>query len=214
MPTVKLQNGNVILKDGKVSCSCCAVEPDCCMYPADKLGATPGFVAADLPATLYGKWADRADGTFTKSGDEYTLGTVTIRVNAGGTAWEFYDSTDDATSTIGSCLIRGDGNITPGNDAVEDQFDDEIEISWSGGLFDDGAASAIRDSLCAWNPDNYPVLGVELSLDSGLIVWNETDCVWEARFTAADIGSTVYIWVKESPQNTPEGHYVYDRVES
>lgn len=27
MATIKLQNGNVILKDGKVSCSCCDLEP-------------------------------------------------------------------------------------------------------------------------------------------------------------------------------------------
>jgi hypothetical protein len=27
MPTIKLQNGKVILKDGKVSCSCCDTEP-------------------------------------------------------------------------------------------------------------------------------------------------------------------------------------------
>jgi hypothetical protein len=148
MPTVKLQNGKVILKDGKVSCSCCAVEPDCCMYPADKLGATPGFVAADLPATLYGKWADRADGTFTKSGDEYTLGTVTIRVNAGGTAWEFYDSDDDATLTIGNCLIRGDGGLTPGDDTVEDQFADCYEVT---GEFISGAVQVIRNSLCEWS---------------------------------------------------------------
>jgi hypothetical protein len=152
MPTIKLQNGNVLIKNGKASCSCCDAPETCCMYPADKLDVD--FVAADLPATLYGKWGDRADGTFTKSGDEYTLDTVTIRVNSDGTAWEFYDSTDDATSTIGNCLIRGDGGLTPENDTVEDQFADEYNIKfWSGDIigtqFGD-EYTVTRISLCLW----------------------------------------------------------------
>jgi hypothetical protein len=133
---------------------CCEEEPDCCMYPADELGDT--FEAADLPDTLYGKWGDRADGTFTKSGSEYTLGTVTIRVNAGGTAWEFYDSDDDATSTIGNCLIRGDGNLTPGDDRVEDQFFDCYELIWSDDIPGNGPGSValIRSGLCFWESED------------------------------------------------------------
>jgi hypothetical protein len=149
MPTVKLQNGKVLLKDGKVSCTCCAVEPDCCMYPADELGFI--FEATELPATLYGKWAGRADGTFTKSGSTFTNGTVTIRVNSGGTAWEFYDSEDDATSTIGNCLIRGDGGLTPENDIVEDQFADCYKANFPGY----GTLTLYRVSLCIWATENY-----------------------------------------------------------
>jgi hypothetical protein len=130
----------------------CNCDPTCCMYPANRLGDT--FGAGDLPSTLYGKWGSRADGTFTKSGSTFTNGTVTIRRNTGGTAWEFYDSTDDATLTIGNCLIRGDGNLTPGDDTVEDQFADEYNIEfWSGDIigtqFGD-EYTVTRISLCLW----------------------------------------------------------------
>jgi hypothetical protein len=197
MPTVKLQNGNVILKGGKVSCSCCAVEPDCCMYPADGLGDT--FEAADLPATLYGKWDDRADGTFTKSTDTFTRGTVTIRVNSGGTAWEFYDS-DDATLTIGNCLIRGDGNITPGDDAVEDQFEDCYEVT---GEFISGAVQVIRNSLCEWN---YEFDG-EFESGGFFIIFDAVEQKWKYNGFFTGFNEEGY---KTGNQSSPVGTYNTD----
>jgi hypothetical protein len=193
MATIKLQGGKVLLKDGKVSCSCC--EP-CCMYPADGLGDT--YEAADLPATLYGKWADRADGTFTKSGDEYTLGTVTIRVNAGGTAWEFHDSDDDATSTIGNCLIRGDGNYTPEDDAVEDQFEDTYAVGNTG-------VTVTRVSLCDW-----------ISEDQAHLYFSPNDQRWEVNVFEQGIGQpddsdddseSWGIYTKDGTQDSPVGGY-------
>jgi hypothetical protein len=193
MPTVKLQNGRVILKDGKVSCSCCAAppEPSCCMYPAS--GLENSFFAADLPATLYGKWGDRADGTFTKSGDEYTLGTVTIRRNTGGTAWEFYDSTDDATRAIGNCLIRGDGGLTPGDDTVEDQFNAIYHE-------DSTLQDYTRKSLCVWG--NTPV-GPFYS--SWTLTYSTTDNKWYCFSTGMGVGP--FSGVKTGAQDSPAGTY-------
>jgi hypothetical protein len=176
MPTVKLQNGKVLLKDGKVSCTCCeSPEPGCCMYPAAGLGDT--FFAADLPATLYGKWADRADGTFTKSGSTFTNGTVTIRRNTGGTAWEFHDSTDDATLTIGNCLIRGDGGLTPEDDRVEDQFPDKFYVSIDG----HGTVECNRVSISHWvghvTLNNSAVYGDASPVDPNCPSWPEFSVV-------------------------------------
>jgi len=214
MATIKLQGGKVLLKDGKVSCSCC--EP-CCMYPADGLGDT--YEAADLPATLYGKWADRADGTFTKSGDEYTLGTVTIRVNAGGTAWEFHDSDDDATSTIGNCLIRGDGNYTPEDDAVEDQFYPTYQVTlpnWGPGG-SDLVKTVTREGLCQWylfeslgdDGDGnemyiYIILYYDV-IDSPLYHW-KLDGLWSYGLTG-DVMISIGTKSDGSGQGSPVGAY-------
>jgi hypothetical protein len=128
--TVKTQGGKVITKGGKVSCECCGPpeppepEPSCCMYPADQLG----ILYTGLPETVFAKWENRVNGTMTKSGDTFVSGTVTIARNSSGTAWEFRDSSDNARSTIGNCLIRGDGGFTPENDRVEDQFKDEYRL--------------------------------------------------------------------------------------
>jgi hypothetical protein len=78
--------------------------------------------ADDLPDTVYAKWESRVDGTMSKSGMGYTSGSVQIRKNTNGNKWEFFDSSDNAVSLIGACLIRGDGGYTQGDDRVEDQF--------------------------------------------------------------------------------------------
>jgi hypothetical protein len=125
--TIKTQGGKVITKGGKVSCECCGPpepEPSCCMYPADQLG----ILYAELPETVFAEWENRVNGTMTKSGDTFVSGTVTIARNSSGTAWEFRDSSDNARSTIGNCLIRGDGGFTPENDRLEDQFKDEYRL--------------------------------------------------------------------------------------
>jgi hypothetical protein len=152
MPTVKRNaSGKVVLKGGKVSCSCCdgiIIEPTCCMYPAEQLGDT--YVVADLPDYVFAKWLDKVDGTMTKSTSEYSFGTVIIRRNETGTAWEFFDADDDRRSTIGNCLIRGDGGLTPEDDRVEDVFADSYVISFSAyGVME--SVTVYRSGLCSWD---------------------------------------------------------------
>jgi hypothetical protein len=151
--TIKTQGGKVITKDGKVSCECCGPpeppepEPICCMYPADQLG----ILYTGLPDTVFAEWENRVNGTMTKSGNTFVSGTVTIARNSSGTAWEFRDSSDNARSTIGNCLIRGDGGFTPENDRVEDQFKDEYRLIAFNEL-DQKTFSVIvtRTEKCVW----------------------------------------------------------------
>jgi hypothetical protein len=105
---------------------CCVGEPDCCMYPATGLGDT--YEAADLPDDVTINWPDHHEGSAEKDGSEYTAEDnedVILKRNEAGTAWILEDSTDPenvVTRTVGNCLIRGDGNLEPGDDLVEDQF--------------------------------------------------------------------------------------------
>jgi len=113
----------------RVSCSCC--EEGCCMYPA------ASAVAADLPAaiTLLGV------GSLTKSGSAYGDTTNGVILESG--VWAKYVSGVRSTQ---ACLITGDGNLTPGNDTVEDQFAATYDVG-AGGY----SGTLTRVSLCCWD---------------------------------------------------------------
>ena len=52
MATIKLQpSGAVVIKDGKVACTCCA-QPGCCLYPSPSSGTTLPYPIADLPDSV------------------------------------------------------------------------------------------------------------------------------------------------------------------
>ena len=52
MATIKLQpSGAVVLKDGKVACSCCAQPSGCCPYPAQAL-VDGLYTYEDLPDAI------------------------------------------------------------------------------------------------------------------------------------------------------------------
>jgi hypothetical protein len=154
MPTVKLQNGNVILKDGKVSCTCCdGPEPgECCLYPADGLGDT--YEAADLPDAI--TTIDPVLLAFisiSRTGTTYeTLdrkgGPITLEHTVDGwklTYFTYPDQGDDPPeiyTNTEDCLI---GDYDDGSHFVEDQFADCYEVE-----FDGVGVIVTRISLCRW----------------------------------------------------------------
>jgi hypothetical protein len=128
MPTVKLHSsGKVILKDGKVSCSCCAAPETCCMYPADGLDVT--YTADDLPDAVtfdpgYGEI------TLTRSGDTYAGGGYTL-IPGMAAGWYLSDA-EPTKEWDSSCLFGTYGSLRPlshGSTTVEDQFADCYEVS-------------------------------------------------------------------------------------
>jgi hypothetical protein len=217
MPTVKLHSsGKVILKDGKVSCACCeSPEPDCCMYPADMLGAEGGYTAADLPdaVTAFGfdlqkrtsgfpsyEFADvivgylkdgtPADGDYAIVRDSETLDNWQV--------WSFNGDEWDMGAGfggIGNCLITGDGNLTPGDDTVEDQFADCYEVEIVGG---DGAGTytLIRRSLCVWDNDEN---NAEEDPRPMQLYYDTVTDKW-----LIDVDD---IYVHDGPQSSPSGDY-------
>lgn len=110
MATIKLSDGKVVLKDGKASCECCG---GCCMYPAKPTPLGDLLIAEDLPdaITLLGV------GSLSRSGTSY--GDTTNGVIFETDTWAKYVG---GVRTTQACLIGGDGNLTPGDNAVEDQF--------------------------------------------------------------------------------------------
>jgi hypothetical protein len=154
MPTVKLQNGKVILKDGKVSCTCCdGPEPgECCLYPASGLGDT--YEAADLPdaVTIGGR-------NFTRSGSVFYEddGPALIEEMGGGN-WvlQDFDGDEEGGDYFGICLIGEYDGPTVGL-VVEDQFADCYEVSNPGNGNDvaAGTVQVFRVSLCRWESANF-----------------------------------------------------------
>ena len=155
MATIKLQpSGAVVLKDGKVSCSCCEV--GCCMYPAQAL-ADGGYEVSDLPDDV------TVNGTgFPRSGTTY--GNTTNGVIFEENVWAKYTS---GVRSSRPCLIQG---------GVEDQFADSYTITPNVG----GAASptvVTRISLCVWRGTdtcgNFVYLSYGPNPDGGQdIMWN------------------------------------------
>jgi hypothetical protein len=147
MPTVKLQNGKVVTKSGKVACSCC--EPDCCMYPADDyitwmvppeevvLGGSTLTVSmvynADLgeDVPVYG---DTTNGVMMEQG--------------AGVIWAVYI---EGVRTTQTCLFAG---------AVSDNFNPTYYH-----VFDGRTISMNRMSLCVWDSGILDTL--PCTVDSG-----------------------------------------------
>jgi hypothetical protein len=141
--TIKRNGEKVILKGGKVSCSCCD-EEECCMYPAQAL-ADGFYSASDLPdaVTISGV-------SYSRSGLGY--GNTTNGVILEENVWARYTN---GSRSSRACLIQG---------GVEDQFADTYlataVFSGSGAIQDsfgldfstDGTYNIeiTRTSLCEW----------------------------------------------------------------
>jgi hypothetical protein len=195
------------LVDGqqRVSCSCCEFV-ECCMYRSDVLGDI--YSEDDLPDAVTVYWADQFTGSLGKNGSTYESGPVSLFISNG--TWRLKDTSADpeAILTVGKCLIVGDGNLTAGNDLVEDQFADTYGIATISG--DYYAPTVTRTGLCTWvgiGPEENP------ESDVFLFYWNGVN-----DFLVPDVegvpqhGWHLYVGVpfgsrKIGSQNTPVGTY-------
>jgi hypothetical protein len=192
----------------RVSCSCCEGEPSCCMYPADELGNLYG--ADDLPDAVTVNWTDRFTGSMSKSGSGYAGGGATLQIVNG--IWRLSDS--NGTRNVGRCLFAGDGNLTQGDDLVEDQFADIYTVSATltspqGGT-DAHSRQTPRLSLCFWSysgeqedPDNFIfVLNV---------IFDPLRQRWVGRYVLDSITNFgTAFFIKDDSQNTPVGTYALE----
>lgn len=144
MATVKLQNGRVILKNNRVSCTCC--EEDVCFYPA--LGIQQGtMIESDLLDEI------KLDGvTYARNGTSY--GNTTNGVIYENGVWAVYKN--GVRSTQGQ--LHGNG--------VEDLLADTYVVNIaadSEDCFFYGAVTVTRTELTRWV--GYMPCGEEVTLD-------------------------------------------------
>jgi len=153
------------------------------MYSAQGL-VDGSFLEADLPDTFIYFNAEFGDLTFSKV-PSYAAGFYTVYYTApvpdpdptgnSGTLIQFGIDPDPNVNPLISweriefwgdryrneCLIRGDGNLTPGDDIVEDQF--AATYSVTGTL----TGTVTRSSLCDWS-----ATGITLRFNSTTQKWN------------------------------------------
>jgi len=191
MATIKLQpSGAVVIKEGKVACSCCEV---CCPYPAQLL-VIQSYSSSDLPDAV------TVDGvSYARNGTSY--GDTTNGVLLEGNVWVKYKN---GVRSPRPCLIQG---------GVEDQFADTYTVSGE----PLGSVTLTRVSLCLWTGldscGNTVFLELFADLDDGRIWYLEfpsyiSPCVLEEWSPIRAVENIGY-------GNTPVGSYgsePYDEV--
>jgi hypothetical protein len=202
----------------RVSCSCCEVEVECCMYPADQLGV--GYTIEDLPDKIIGE-----GGEFTKNNPPipftpdpsvliyYGFAGEGVGIADGEEVWrQFVDfgGTDGAR-----CLI---GNI--GGSSFIDDFADTYAVSSN--LPQLASATVVRTSLCQWEGIAvYTITDANVTVDIPVILVYSSNPVdedylkWkiEANRGFAIIGKGSGT-PKDGTQNTPVGNYPWELGDS
>jgi hypothetical protein len=183
-----------------VNCACCEPPPLCCMY------AATSAASADLPAaiTLPGV------GSLSKSGTNYGNTTNGVILESG--VWARYVGGVRSTHP---CLITGDGNLTPGDDTVEDQFADTYTVSAALASpepdirTDDHIRQVPRLSLCSWSYSGEQETPGDFQFVLN-VIFEPTLQKWVATYVLDldNFGAAYYI--KDGPQNTPVGTYTLD----
>ncbi len=215
MATIKTQGGLVLVKNGRVSCSCCGT--DCCMYPAQYYQEL--FALEDLPEEVVAIGQDgEYEITFSKTGDASSPYTATvdgteyriIKITQGESedpnipppaAWsiEGYNSLDDTWETIqdtspNNCLIFEPfaENLAHVRDSFLDAYEVETYDAEDNLVFTD---TYVRDSLCVWfgsQPESSLVF-VDTPSESFPYGWSAEVAEFDGH--------------KEGAQNTPVGEY-------
>ena len=192
---------------------CCA--PECCLYSAYSLSSGGLFLVDLAEAITYVddgtpySWG-KLGAIQTEEVFAYNVGTATwdsignvsfcyeytggyfIGYKTDGSTWAMvvYNAGDDRYEllfTLGECLIQGDGNFTPNDNIIEDQFAAQYVV-------DDEAATVLtRVSLCRWEGG-----GRILSYDDNVFVW---------ELTGPDGPRG-----KDAPQSDPAGTYDAETV--
>ena len=155
MPTIKTKsNGKVVLKNGKVSCGCCAQPTGCCLYPWPDPDGIPKYPAVDLLLSV----TFRGDTLSLDSGLYQFTGSVYYIV-AGATQWEVYLISDDSLVQSQNCLIfNGVEDEFPNSLLMETEFIIppgyttliDLENYYTGEGWVPSGITLTRVSLCLW----------------------------------------------------------------
>lgn len=116
MPTVRTHsNGNIILKDNKVSCECCETVADCAYATLEPFANSQAAISEAQYVALYagGTWSMAASGNVTSTGSGGDF-LVTTQLTASGTAANSYSvasptcsSNFGLGSSTGSVSVQG-----------------------------------------------------------------------------------------------------------
>jgi hypothetical protein len=204
MATIKLQNDKVILKNGKVSCTCCEAG-ECCMYPAQAL-FDGLYTVDDLPDSvlLFYDFADelectRAGSVFTGVLNEFYTYTIYLGEVGGNPQWllGINGQPDDNFD----CLITRNYPRVEEEGGVEDQFADTYTVSYEG-----DSATVTRQSLCIWTGESISE-GETILWRLEYISINDPEAPANFKWLVSIQGLATIAGIKIPPQNSPVGTY-------
>lgn len=176
------------------------------MYPASGLGVD--FFYADLPdaitinGTTYNKTV--GDSNFVGSGSLAQFVSTDPIADFEDALWHDTESGDSPVWTLGAsvdandCLIWGDGNLTPGDDTVEDQFAGSYDVTYVEDEFTTHNLNVERLSLCLWQGAGPTQLQ-----------WNDTLQKWQVIYAPF----WYILATKTGNQDTPVGTYEGTKVD-
>lgn len=227
MATIKLQNGKVITKSGKVSCTCCG-GGGCCMYPAQAL--VDGLYRwEDLP--------DELEYYFSTGALRFTLQKVAPRPiganpeilyyeDIGGNdeafigLTEFGDQTPNqwewaggpATTNVDPYCLLVDGTQAEPMDfknyLLRDKFADTYTVQIIRPDDDAGTFIVTRRSLCEWSSEID-----EFGNPAGCKLRYVGELILPGIGYNWYISKSSYLWFKDGFANTPVGDYGKDTAE-
>jgi hypothetical protein len=213
MATIKLQpSGAVVLKDGKVACTCCAPPEGCCPYTASGI-LNGSYTAADLPDTLkvYNGGFSLNGDIFTKVGNGYYFArgngiVVEAQLFLGNYEWRLFQvgSEDDSVELnqeIPQCLFC---IFPPEGEVAIDEFADSYLITSSGTFF---PATVTRIDACNWIYEYpEPCVGAIAKLTLGSDGNNAP--FWSCEINKSVCGGYFEFAFKNGPKNSPIGNYL------
>jgi hypothetical protein len=180
------------------------------MYPAEGLGVT--YEAADLPDTLWVNVGGTVDEEFTRDGSRYKNAENTLEIVNVGDSWrlQLISTSEDLDAGFEGCLITGDGNYTPGDDTVEDQFADTYTMSPSSL----NGTPLVRTSLCVWTDEDEDGRSARLRYGEGQVAGGDPVTLgwWlghDIALDATDFYNLNFETKKTGDQNSPVGSYTF-----
>jgi hypothetical protein len=209
-----MSGGRVLMKNGKVSCSCCS-PLTCCLYPwpdADGEAGGPFYPSSDLPDTIIAVMGPDFSGeevVCAKSGYVYTgtayggLAPYTFEIKPGPFQGELYLSGWEVGLVSNYCLIVELTGDPSGVVSIRDLFSSaySVEGTWDingvGDIEPIGVEVQREDppNICSWS---QPKDGNLFTLR-----YNSNTFKWE--FSVDRYPDEIL--EKEDPQNSPVGNY-------
>lgn len=188
---------------------CCCPAAECCLYPwpdPDGDFGGPFYPDTDLPATLdvtLGGTYGGETATLTRTGYVYsgtsTPSGFTVEIRPGllvdGEDYFWHGSVDGDGATF-ACLIGA--WATAEIALVEDVFTDTYTATYGG--YD--PITITRQNLCEWTGNG---VGTEGQLYTVRVYYEPSDYKWHVEVVID--GSTNFDWVKDDPQDSPEGDF-------
>ena len=196
MATIKLSGGKVILKSGKVSCSCCA---GCCLYPFPGPSGTPIYPLTDLATPIY----TPGDPGGTTPGFLDTVTPYDVSTTSGYDVTICYRHQDEPLTCVG--FTHSSDELEQGWVWLTEYTTPEI-FEWIGPCL---IGSTLEDLF----PNTLTVNGVDsITRDTALNLCLWSGGSWTLRYNATTYKFELNGVAKSGDQNSPLGTFGADVV--